>query len=805
MIERLQLEGLGPEQLEFLRRRLLKSAKKEESRILKIVRQSRATDTFPLSYAQRRLWFADRLEPGNPAYNVGILARLDGVLDRDLLVRVVEEIFRRHEILRTTFAWVGQDPMQVISPAATVELPLVDLSALPAGRRAAEAELQAAAGALRPFALDRGPLLRLTLFRQAASAQLLLVAFHHIVSDGWAFGIFVRELAAIYEAFHHGAPSPLPELAVQYVDFAHWQRQWLEGKVFAEQLAYWQDRLAGVPPALELPADRPRKPVLGYRGRRAHRVVPAALENGLERLAESCGATLFMVLLAGFQALLFRYTGQRDFAVGSPIANRHRKETEGLMGFFANTLVLRADLSGPPTFRQALARAQETAMGAFAAQDLPFERLVEELRPERDLSHQPVFQVMFALQNFELAARSLPGLTLEPVDWELGMSHFDLTLFVTPEKQRLLSTVRYNRDLFDAPTAARLLGHLTHLLAGAVRDPDRPLADYGLLGEAECHQVVHEWGGAGGPPGSGGRRILDEAGRPVPIGVVGHLWDGDRPTGELARFCSSGRLEPLGAADRQIRIRGFRVDPGEVAARLARHPGVAEAAVAVREYAGAARLVAYLTAAAGDAPTERPTERELRAALRLHLPDYAVPTAFVAVASLPWAADGTLDLAALPLPAQEGAEAAAMETKAAGALPGRRRPESLRFRQLVAPRTPSEAALTEIFLDVLGLDSLGVHDSFFELGGHSLLGTVLMTRVREAFGIDLPVLRLFEAPTVEELAALVDAGREAAAPAAALAPILPFDPAPVSVEGWGDDQVNALLAELLAERGRHVE
>ena len=740
-----RLAELGPEELEFLRRRLQKSARKAESRILPIRRLSREADAFPLSYAQRRLWFADRLEPGNPTYNVGILTRLTGAFDRGLFLRAVGEVFRRHEILRTTFTWRGQEPMQVISPeariAARIGLPVVDLEALPDGRREAEAERQAAAAALGPFALDRGPLMRLTLFRLAAGDHLLLVAFHHIVSDGWAFGIFVRELAAVYEAFHRGSPSPLPELPVQYVDFAQWQREWLAGGVSAQQLAYWQERLAGLPPALELPTDRPRGPVLGSRGRREHRTVPADLEQGLARLAESCGATLFMVLLAGFQALLHRYTGEADFALGSPVANRGRKEIEGLMGFFANTLVLRADLAGAPTFRQLVARARDTALGAFAAQDLPFERLVEELRPERDLSHQPVFQVMFALQNFELQARALPGLALEPVDWELGRSHFDLTLFFTPEERRLLTTLRYNLDLFDGATAARILGHLTALLAGAVRDADRPVADYELFDEAERRQLAQWSTGAG----------------------------------------------------RQLRIRGFRVDPEAVAARLRRQPGVGEAAVVARpDPAGRPRLVAYV---AGD--WQLPASRELRARLQAELPDYSVPAAFVRLAALPLAPGGDVDVAALPAPEEDAAGEAAEGPVCTGHRP---RPAGLRFRRRVAPRTPTEAALAAVFADVLGVAEVGVHDGFFELGGHSLLGTVLMTRVRDAFGVDLPVLRLFEAPTVEELATLLDAGRAAPAPAAGLDAIVPVWPpdAEAAVAALSDAEVSAMLAELLA-------
>jgi hypothetical protein len=368
----------------------------------------------PLSFAQQRLWFLDRLIPGQAFYNLPAGVRLKGELDVPALLGTFDEILRRHEVLRTCFPLVEGRPVQVIAPSRGSSVPLIDLSSLePPARARATAEL-AGAEARRPFELDRGPLVRFRLLRLDENEHVALLTLHHIVSDGWSMGVMTREVAVLYEAFSRGLPSPLPDLEVQYADFAYWQRQWLTGEVLERQLDYWRRQLEGMS-TLELPTDRPRPSVQTFRGGKHTFGFPPSLTARLQLLRPGPDHTLFMVLLAAFQMLLSRYTGETDVSVGSPIANRTRSETEGLIGFFVNTLVLRNDLSGNPSFRTLLERTRPMCLDAYAHQDLPLEKLVDALQPARDMSRHPLIQVMFALQNAPMPALQLPsGLTLEP-------------------------------------------------------------------------------------------------------------------------------------------------------------------------------------------------------------------------------------------------------------------------------------------------------------------------------------------------------------------------------------------------------
>ncbi|HEX9942664.1 MAG TPA: non-ribosomal peptide synthase/polyketide synthase [Thermoanaerobaculia bacterium] len=446
----------------------------------------------PLSFAQQRLWFLDRLEPGSPAYNIFTGLRLAGPLRLPVLARALAEVVRRHEALRTVFAVGDGEPVQIVLPVARPPLPLADLSALPARERRAAARRLATEEASRPFDLALGPLLRAVLLRFTPEEHVAFLTMHHIVSDGWSMGILVREVTALYRALLEGAP-PLPELPVQYADFAQWQRRWLSGEILEREVAWWRERLAGAPPVLELPADLPRPPVQRYRGAAETRVLPPGLLAELDALARREDATLFMVLLAAAQALLCRVTGQEDVVVGSPVANRNRVEIEPLIGFFVNTLVLRTGLAGDPTFREALARVRETTLGAYAHQDLPFERLVEELRPERSLSHAPIFQVMVVLQNAPRQDLSLPGLAVETFAGDQTTAKFDLLFLFAESPQGLVTGLEYNTDLFFPATAKRLLGHLERLLAVIVREPERRLAELPLLTAGERQQILCEW------------------------------------------------------------------------------------------------------------------------------------------------------------------------------------------------------------------------------------------------------------------------------------------------------------------------
>ncbi|HHH40712.1 MAG TPA: non-ribosomal peptide synthetase, partial [Chloroflexi bacterium] len=470
-----RIAQLSPEKRALLMLRLQK--KRAAAARQQTIPRRRETDHLPLSFAQQRLWFLDRLQPDSALYNIPGTLRIRGPLDIPALEASLNEIVRRHEVLRTTFpARHDGQPVQIIAPSLHLPLPVVDLSPLPEPEREAEARRLASQEARRPFNLATGPLLRATLLLLDQDDFLVLFTMHHIVSDGWSVGVLIRELAALYHAFSLGRPSPLPELPIQYADFALWQRQWLQGETLQAQLAYWKRQLADAPPVLDLPTDRPRPPVQSFRGATFRFRFPAPLAQALQALSRREGVTLFMTLLAAFQTLLYRYTGQERINVGTPIANRNRAEVEGLIGFFVNTLVISTDLSGNPTFRELLQRVREVALGAYAHQDLPFEMLVDALQPERDLSRSPLFQVMFVLQNAPTATLELPGLTMRLLETDSGTAKFDLTLFVEETEEELRGSLEYNTDLFDGATIGRMLGHYRTLLEAIVADPDRPIA-----------------------------------------------------------------------------------------------------------------------------------------------------------------------------------------------------------------------------------------------------------------------------------------------------------------------------------------
>ncbi|HSK79450.1 MAG TPA: amino acid adenylation domain-containing protein, partial [Thermoanaerobaculia bacterium] len=461
----------------------------------------------PLSFAQQRLWFIDQLEPGTPIYNMPVALRVEGPLAPRILALCLGEIVRRHETLRTAFAPRDGSPVQVIREAAPFRLPVVDLSGLPESEREALALTLTGEEALRPFDLTRGPLLRGVLLRMAPRGgqmdHVAALTLHHIASDGWSMGILVRETVALYEAFAAGKPSPLPELPVQYADFSAWQQSWLHGETLEAEIAFWRRQLAGLPPLLTLPTDRPRPAVQSFRG--AYRPVrlPAELTRQLQLLSQSEGATLFMALLAGFQALLARHSGQDDLAVGTPVAGRRRVELEGLIGFFVNTLVLRGDLAGEPSFRELLGRARAASLAAHAHQDVPFERLVQELSPERSLAQTPLFQAMLVLQNTPVESLEIENLRFRPVNGTGGTSKFDLTLILEERDGEVHGAVEHAAGLFDAATIDRLIAHFERLLTAAAATPDAPVSAISLLSPAERGQILVEWndtGAASGPP-----------------------------------------------------------------------------------------------------------------------------------------------------------------------------------------------------------------------------------------------------------------------------------------------------------------
>jgi amino acid adenylation domain-containing protein len=446
----------------------------------------------PLSFAQARLWVLDQLEPGLSTYNMPAALRITGPLNVAVLERSLNEIIRRHEVLRTTIQAVDGQPIQIVARALTLALPVVDLQEESETEREVELRGRITEQIHQPFDLAQGPLLRSVLFRLGMEDHVFLLVVHHIVSDGWSMGVFERELMALYQAFSSGKPSPLPELPLQYGEFAHWQQQWEKGEAFQQQLSYWREQLSELP-VLELPTDHPRPTMQTHAGAKQHLKLSKALSTSLLKLSQRAGVTLFMTLLATFQTLLSRYSGQEDIVVGSVIANRNRAEIEDLIGFFVNTLVLRTDLSGNPTFRQLLHRVRDVTLSAYEHQELPFEKLVEELQPQRDMSRNPLFQVMLTLQNMPEPSFERSGLTLSHLEVFNPMAKFDLTVFIWEGDDGINGTFEYNTDLFDEETIKRMQGHFQTLLEGIVANPDCCLNDLPLLTETERKKLLFQW------------------------------------------------------------------------------------------------------------------------------------------------------------------------------------------------------------------------------------------------------------------------------------------------------------------------
>ncbi|MDZ7960513.1 MAG: amino acid adenylation domain-containing protein [Aulosira sp. DedQUE10] len=461
---------------------------------------------FPASFAQQRLWFLDQLNPGNTIYNIPTAIRLTGSLNLVALEQTFNEIVRRHEVLRTTLTVLDGQPLQVISPSLTIPLNVLELQHLPIDKREAEAKRIISKEIENPFDLSSGPLLRVMLLVLSQTEHILLLNMHHIICDDWSIGVLIRELSVIYTAFAQNQLAPLLELPLQYADFAHWQREWLQGEVLETQLAYWRQQLNGIS-MLDLPTDKKRTNIQSYQGAIEFLELPPQLTNALEALSQREGITLFMTLLAGFQTLIYRYSHQEDITVGSPIANRNRSEVEGLIGFFVNSLVLRTNLSGNPTFKELLGRVRDVTLGAYSHQDLPFEKLVEELHPERNLSHHPLFQVVFGFQNAPMSALELPELVPSFINIDLQKTRFDLELHLWKcsedfrslwgGKWQLSEGIRgvmaYNTDLFEKATITRMLEHFKVLLSSIVKNPDQRIAAFPILSEQEQHQILVKW------------------------------------------------------------------------------------------------------------------------------------------------------------------------------------------------------------------------------------------------------------------------------------------------------------------------
>ena len=533
-----RIAKLSPNRQELLSR-LLRQDQIDLSQAV-IMPRVRNANAAPLSFAQQRLWLFLQLDPGNNSYNVPHAFLLEGELNVTVLAQSFSEIVRRHEALRTTFQIVSGEPVQVIAQPHPIALAVIDLTQLPRPERDKTAQRLVDEEAWRPFDLTRGPLLRVKLLKLEEAKHILLMTLHHIVSDGWSSSVLLDELTTLHKAFSLGQSSPLPELPIQYADFAMWQREWLSGEVLEEQLSYWRKKLSGALPVLELPTDRLRPALQSSRGAGEDLELPETLSRKLRNLSNDEGATLFMTLLAAFIVLVHRYTTQTDICVGIPIANRNRAETENLIGFFVNNLVLRTDIKGNPTFHSFLAQVREETLNAYAHQDMPFEKLVEELQPERSLSYMPLFQLMFMVQNAPpkdliLQDRSQSQVKISELDIGITTSKYDLSLSITENDNQLFGFAVYNSDLFDASTIKRLLRHYQILLEGIVANPQQHIAELPLLTEEERQllaEVNDTW--TEYPDGICIHELFEEraAGRPEAIAVC----DGRELTyGELNR------------------------------------------------------------------------------------------------------------------------------------------------------------------------------------------------------------------------------------------------------------------------------
>ncbi|MCP4110878.1 MAG: AMP-binding protein, partial [Desulfobacteraceae bacterium] len=483
-----QLRERKPELLVFLN----KIRPSQDNAFTPVSREGR---DMSLSFAQQRMWFLYQLDPEDRSYNLVWSLRLRGNLRISALEQSIQAVIQRHEALRTTFRVKEGEPVQVISASATVTLPIDDLCDLPEPEQKATVQRLAIEGLHEPFDLENGPLLKYRLLPTSAGERVLLIFGHHIICDSWSAGIFIRDLGAFYRAYSENKEpldSLLPKLPIQYADFAYRQREWLKGAELEKQIGFWKRQLDGAPFLLELPADHPRPAELSGEGRLERFEIDSVQTRRLNRLSQEYGATSFMTLFAAFSTLIFRYTGQEDILIGTLIANRNRKEIEHLIGVFVNTLVLRADLSGDPEFSDLVDRVRQVTLDAYGHQDIPFEQLIEVLQPPRRLSHTPLFQVMFSMQNAPLKME-LPGLTMELLDVERETAQFDLSFDMTEIDGRLTGTVEYRTDLFEASAIRRMIGHFRTLLEAIAEEPMQRISELPLLTEPERHQLLAEW------------------------------------------------------------------------------------------------------------------------------------------------------------------------------------------------------------------------------------------------------------------------------------------------------------------------
>jgi acyl carrier protein len=666
----------------------------------------------PLSHGQEQLWFVDRFAPGLPTYNIPHALRLSGPLDCRALERALGALIARHEALRTRLVAIDSNrPVQQIDLPVPCELETVRLDG---------AELRGfiRAEAMRPFDLATGPLLRTRLVRLGDGDHLLVAVFHHTVFDGWSAGVFLRDLAALYRAEVSGEPSGLAELPIQFADYAVWERDRLFGSTLAELESYWRRTLAGCE-TIAFPTDRTRPAVDDFTGQLAVRTIDPKLLDELRELSRREGATLFNTLLAGLLALLHRYTGQADLVIGTVSANRDRAELTPLIGFLVNTLPIRCDVSGDPTFVELMARTKDATVGAFAHQDLPFGKLVNTLGVQRDASRAPVFQIALTYAEPDAEPLHAAGVDFLLTDLVRGVDAAKVDLTFTTEARRdgLWIECCYKTALFDPATIERLLTHLEILLRGVAGDPTAHVSQLPLLTEPEMDAAMADER----------FRVLDGYLNPVPTGVTGELYIGGTPTGELARRDVTGSIASRGLVADRITIGGLPVEAAEVAAALSACPGVAEAVVTGTGPTGNRRFVGYLLAEPGSVIDEQ----RVRAWLARTVPVALIPDHLMIMDSIPLMDNGGVDRAALPAPAADTDHVT------------------------TAPATVMEVVLADIYATVLGVPEVTATDSFFDLGGNSLHAMRLVSALDAELEVDVGTAAVFLAPSPRQLAALL--------------------------------------------------
>ncbi|HOM71830.1 MAG TPA: amino acid adenylation domain-containing protein, partial [Armatimonadota bacterium] len=542
-----RIANLPPEKRALLEKRLAQQKSLEDAR--KSIPRAAVSDRYQLSFCQERLWFLDQLEPGSPMYNILKAVRISGKLDIASLQRALDKVLAKHISLRTNFTSTDGIPYQFIREIPPIELPVLDLSHLSGDMLDSEISRIGRDEVWKPFDLLKDPLIRFLLLRIQAEEHLLIFVVHHIVFDGWSMSVFVRDIAETCESLE----ADLQELPIQYVDYAAWQREWLQGDVLDKQLSYWKSRLGDDFPVLDLPTDYPRPAVQSYRGDRITRTLPSDLVSRLKAFSQAEGATMFMTLLTAFKILLSSYTGRGDIVVGCPIAGRTKVETEQLIGFFVNMLVIRTNIERKQSFRELLRQVREVSLGAYAHQDLPFEKLVEELQPERNPSRTPLFQVVFNYRNMPPASVKTKSLKMDVIDLESGIVRFDLDLEITENSEGLFCTFDYNSDLFKPETIHRMLDHYEVLLKGITTEPDKPVKDIPILTNAELHRQLIEWNDTATdyPKDAALHRLFEQQVERTPDAVAVEFPDGVLTYRELNRRANrlAYHLRDLGVQD----------------------------------------------------------------------------------------------------------------------------------------------------------------------------------------------------------------------------------------------------------------